>query len=446
MVSMWTLRLVLGILVGGITSSVGIELSGHHPGPWTPGSSPESPPTEPHEPPYRPPFPALPQSKPHETTNNYPVPPPPAVTYHPTESYHHVKTSEPEAHPPYHHAESHKPHPTLLPPLPPPPPPGPPSLDDALINAGCAKFLDFIKSDNDTWALYNSARVRTIFAPDDSSFDSNTTAARRLRRRDLTPAQQQAADLSADTALTDMSKLRLVPGAIVQTNDDSANLGGGTQVVVSEISDSGDVSISSGLGNRVSIKASDITYAGGLIQVTSGLFTPPQLLSLTALAGNDTTIFSSLLSSLRNNNLTRRQADTLDSTPRITVFIPTDAAFRSVGAIPGNAIAQVIAGHVVVSSGTTEPVGYLPALTNGQVLTTKGGGQLAIRVTDGTFYVGPARIEKPNLILPNGVAHVVDKVLSPIPIATAGAVPGASAGAHRHAFLVAGAVAAAMVI
>jgi hypothetical protein len=82
-----------------------------------------------------------------------------------------------------HHTytKSHKPYPTV------------PSLEDALINAGCSKFLAFIKSDDDTWALYNSARVRTVFAPDDASFDSNTTFRARLRlhRRELTPAEQQ---------------------------------------------------------------------------------------------------------------------------------------------------------------------------------------------------------------------------------------------------------------
>ena len=178
--------------------------------------------------------------------------------------------------PPKYHTPSYvsyaKPSHTYYPPTPShtygpkPHPPALPSLEDALIAAGCSKFLTFIQSDEEVWALYNSPRVQTVFAPDDSSFNTNLT----LRRRDeLTPAQLQQADLSADTQLTDLSTLRLVPGTVVTTNDNSANLLGSPQVVVSETDSTGAVKIASGLGALVALKNPDLAYAGGLIQVIS---------------------------------------------------------------------------------------------------------------------------------------------------------------------------------
>ena len=405
---MWPRPLVLALLLEVIASTVAADTGGHgHPGagPWATT--------------YAPVPPSVVKTKHHEPAYTAPAPaPPPVISYHYTKGYtpeytkehvpeytkEHTKEytkewKETKTYAPHTYTKSYKPHPT----------PTLPSLEDALINAGCVKFLNFIKSDDDTWALYNSPRVRTVFAPDDVSFDSNSTALRRLRRRELTPEQQQQADLSAETALTDLSALRVIPGTVVETNDNSANLLGSAQVVVSETDSTGSVKIASGLGDEVSLKTTDIAYSGGLIQVTDGLLTPPQLLSQTLLSNPSTSIFASLLSNLGKSNLTAHQAQAIDFTPRITVFIPTDDAIRTAGTVQPNQAAALIAGHEVVSS-LSQSVGYLPELKDGQVLKTEGGGSVTISVRNGDYFVGGAKIVQSNLILTNGVAHVVDKV------------------------------------
>jgi uncharacterized surface protein with fasciclin (FAS1) repeats len=60
-------------------------------------------------------------------------------------------------------------------------------------------------------------------------------------------------------------------------------------------------------------------------------------------------------------------------------------------------------------------VGYLPFLKNGATYTTQGGGNVTITVTgtvgkDAQYFVNNAKIVASNLILSNGVAHVVDQV------------------------------------
>lgn len=66
-----------------------------------------------------------------------------------------------------------------------------------------------------------------------------------------------------------------------------------------------------------------------------------------------------------------------------------------------------------------EDIGYLPNLKHGQTLKTKAGGELKVSVTstttpegaeDGDFYINGAKIVKANLVLDNGVAHIVEKV------------------------------------
>ncbi len=129
------------------------------------------------------------------------------------------------------------------------------------------------------------------------------------------------------------------------------------------------------------------------------LFTVPQPLTDTALLTGQST-FASLAKSANLSTL-------LDNTPSITVFIPSNQAFSAAGlSSSGPTTEQVLAGHVV----TGDEVGYLPNLSNGQVFTTSSGSSITVTVQGENYFVNGALITQPNLILPNGVAHVVNQV------------------------------------
>jgi Fasciclin domain len=57
-------------------------------------------------------------------------------------------------------------------------------------------------------------------------------------------------------------------------------------------------------------------------------------------------------------------------------------------------------------------VGYAPSLTN-TTLTTVSGGSVNITVTNGTVYVNSAKVIVPDVLVANGVVHVIDGVLNP---------------------------------
>ncbi|KAM7196206.1 FAS1 domain containing protein [Rhypophila sp. PSN 637] len=270
-----------------------------------------------------------------------------------------------------------------------------------------------------------------------------------LNKRDLSPADVQRADLAADTEQTNMSKLRRFPGSVSKTNDKSANLGGDSQVVVSDSrattvgqGSKNGVKISSGMGNLVNILVADFQYAKGFIQVIDGFFTIPQRLSKTASSTNSTTTFASLLAAQSSSSISRRQSNDstanndIDTTARITVFIPSNSAFSSfsedtIGTLSPTEIDKLLNAHVVIAK-EGEEIGYLPNLHDGQTLKAQSGADLKINVTttttsdgsvDGEYYVNGAKIVQANLVLENGVAHVVEKVLSaPPPVVTSGAI------------------------
>ncbi|OQU98255.1 Fasciclin domain-containing protein isoform 2 [Cladophialophora immunda] len=309
----------------------------------------------------------------------------------------------------------------------PSPSPSLPSLNDALIAAGAAKFAALIASDPVVSAAY-AAGVPTVFAPTDQYIGSGVNGTGLRKRATLTPAQQQQLLLHATQSQSEINGLRTPPGAVVPTKDTTANLKGSTQKVVSKPKNNTKttsskrwaptilprqdntssldtlVDIYSGLGDSVGILTADIPFAGGLIHTTDGLFTLPVALSATAQTTGQTTFVS--LASASN------QSSVLDATPLITVFIPTNQAFAAANISPASSgIPSILAGHVV-----QDFAGYLPSFGNGASFVTQSGTTVTVTVQGDDYFVNNAKIIASNLILENGVAHVIDTVLTP-PIA-----------------------------
>ncbi|KIW93501.1 uncharacterized protein Z519_06106 [Cladophialophora bantiana CBS 173.52] len=310
----------------------------------------------------------------------------------------------------------------------PSPSPSLPSLNDALIAAGAAKFAALIASDPVVSAAF-AANVPAVFAPTDQFIDSTVNITRFRKRATLTPAQQQQLLLHATQSQSEINGLRTPPGAVVPTKDTKANLKGSTQKVVSKPKNNTKttsskrwapfilprqdnsstvdtlVDIYSGLGDSVGVITADIPFDGGLIHTTDGLFTLPLNLSSTARTTGQTSFVS--LASASN------QSSILDTTPLITVFIPTNEAFAAANISPSSSgISSILAGHVV-----QDFAGYLPSLADGSSYVTQSGATITVTIQGDDYFINNAKIVSSNLILENGVAHVIDAVgshLSPL--------------------------------
>jgi len=101
---------------------------------------------------------------------------------------------------------------------------------------------------------------------------------------------------------------------------------------------------------------------------------------------------------MQSTNLT----NILDNTTGVTAFIPNNDAIAAAG---GSLSAATVNNHIVKGF-----VGALPDLVVGSTLTTAAGKGVQITVVNGDYYVGGAKIVQSNLILENGVAHVIDTV------------------------------------
>lgn len=133
------------------------------------------------------------------------------------------------------------------------------------------------------------------------------------------------------------------------------------------------------------------------------VLTIPRAASVTA----ETAEFTELVSALDATNLTA----TVDAAADVTVFIPTNPAFEAIADTTATLSVQQLSS--VLTLHVAPGVLYSPDIPMGQTpLPTLNGEQLKV-VNNGTIAVNQAKVVMPDVVLKNGVGHVIDSVLLP---------------------------------
>ncbi|CAA9966302.1 hypothetical protein CFE70_010172 [Pyrenophora teres f. teres 0-1] len=213
------------------------------------------------------------------------------------------------------------------------------------------------------------------------------------------------------TAITDDS----VFAPTLLTNTSYANVTGGQRVEVEK--EDNKVVIYSGTGANSTVTTADVRFSGGVIHIIDSVLSlpPPASDALTA----------SGLTSLRGALVAAKLVETVNTTPDVTIFAPNNDAFKNIGSALPNLTAEqvtsILTYHVVAGT-----VGYSAGLTNGTKLKTVNGAELTITIDDGKVFVNGARVVTTDVLIANGVVHVIDEVLNPnnATIATPGADEG----------------------
>lgn len=201
-----------------------------------------------------------------------------------------------------------------------------------------------------------------------------------------------------------------------------ANVTGGQ--VVQALASGSNVTFFSGLLQNSSVVNASIPFDQGTIHVIDRLLTLPPNISTTAVALNLTSAVGAIVAL----NLT----ETLENARDVTVFLPNNAAFQRIGGNLANLstedLTSILSYHVVAGS-----VLYSTDITNGSSVGTFGeGGNITATLEGSDVYINNARVIRPNVLVANGVIHVIDRVLNPanataavVPSATEEAFPGA---------------------
>lgn len=172
------------------------------------------------------------------------------------------------------------------------------------------------------------------------------------------------------------------------------------------------VVLTSSLGTRCTVLERDIAFQGGRIQIIDNLLIPPAPLRATTEAFQA----QSFLAALYAAGL----MPDVDTRHNVTVFAPQDVAMDLVGGSLEKinstaALARVMGYHIVPDQILTSA-----DLANGSMLTTlsHGGGNstspgLAVRQEGNNKFVNSAQIVQPDILIANGIMHLISDVLNP---------------------------------
>ncbi|KAF2727419.1 Fasciclin-domain-containing protein [Polyplosphaeria fusca] len=286
-------------------------------------------------------------------------------------------------------------------------------------NSELSNLTTFLSANPALLSVLSNATNITILAPNNEAFGMllNSSAGENLASDvGLVSALLSYHVLNGTYSASQITNMSAFVPTLL-TNETYSNVTGGQRVEAVMIGN--ETVFYSGLLQNATVSQADVNFTGGVIHILDRVLTLPESASDTATAAN----LTALRGALNASDL----LDAVDTTPDLTIFAPTNEAFQSIGSALANLsnddLANILTYHVVNSS---EPL-YSTDLSNGTSVQTLNGGNLTITIENGTVFVNAARIITPNILVANGVVHLIDNVLNPNN--TAAATPSATSGA-----------------
>jgi hypothetical protein len=188
-----------------------------------------------------------------------------------------------------------------------------------------------------------------------------------------------------------------------------ANVTGGQVVEIVGMNSTNGTAFTGLLSNSTIMSNGTSNFTGGVVHVIDHFLSIPSNITNTAVQLG----LRSAVGALQIAGL----ADTLDGLSDVTVFVPNNEAFQAVGGTLATEsqsdLTRILEYHVV--NGT---LGYSTMLSNGTNLTSLNDLGLTISIYKGSdgndeIFVNSAKVIVPNVLVANGVVHVIDGVLNP---------------------------------
>ncbi|KAK2592143.1 hypothetical protein QQS21_010151 [Conoideocrella luteorostrata] len=279
-------------------------------------------------------------------------------------------------------------------------------------NKDLSKFYDLIKKYPDILLQLPNYSGVTIAAPSNDAINNIPyTALNGLwdpENKDKTIPLLQYHILQGTVALASLTDGPTYFETTLLTSSAYTNVTTGQGVLINKQGEN--VIFSSGQGTRCTVVKSDIPFTGGLIQIVDNLLVPPTQVDKTAEAFQAKSFLGSLYAAKLLPDIAYRK--------NVTIFAPSDAAFKVVGGtlqgLNATQLARIMNYHII-----PDQVLNSKSLINGTNFSTVAKdasgspAQLTIRQDGNNKYANTAQIVQPDILLANGVMHVIGNVLNP---------------------------------
>jgi len=296
------------------------------------------------------------------------------------------------------------------------------SLSDALAsqNSSLSLLNSLLASRPDLLQSLNSTQNITVLAPNNNAlntFLNNSALVAQSSDPNIIDAILNYHVLQGVSYLSMFTNMTMFIPTLLN-NQTYSNVTGG-QRVESTSDSNGNITFISGMLSNSTLVTPNVNFTGGTIHIVDSVLTIPTNDTITALATDLTAFVGGLNLSGMTSNVT--------SSPDVTIFAPSNAAFEAIGSLAGNLSAQdlgnILDYHVVPGS-----IIYSTGFANG-TLRAANGEEIHVEVANnGDVFVNSAKITQPDVLVSNGVLHIVDNVLNP-QNTTAAPNPTATAGA-----------------
>ncbi|OAQ85033.1 fasciclin domain-containing protein [Purpureocillium lilacinum] len=282
-------------------------------------------------------------------------------------------------------------------------------------NKNLTKYYDLIKKYPDILLQLPSYQGVTIVAPSNKAFENipYTSLNGQWDPEDKakTVPLLQYHILQGNVSTKDLDTGPTVVRKTLLTDSKYTNVTSGQNVLINK--QPGDVVVfTTSMGTRCTLIEGDIAFQGGLIQVVDNLLIPPARIDKTSEAFKVSSFLGALYAAKLMPDLAYRK--------NVTIFAPQDEAFALVGGglekLDSQKLARVMGYHVVA-----DQVIVSSAFSNGTKLATlakangEGGAseKVTVRIAGNNKYVNSAQIVQPDILIANGILHLVSDVLNP---------------------------------
>ncbi len=177
----------------------------------------------------------------------------------------------------------------------------------------------------------------------------------------------------------------------------------------------------SGQSNRSPGIITDIAFSGGTVHVIDSLLVPPTSFPLTAeifdnaSEPNELTSFLGAIYYHPVNGTISSLAALLNTSSDITIFAPNNVALETVSSsltsLSQSDLTNLLQYHTIPGPAPWYSTNF--STTNSTTITTLAGQPLTISFSSNSLFVNSARLLTSDLLIENGVMHVLDNVLSP---------------------------------
>lgn len=190
------------------------------------------------------------------------------------------------------------------------------------------------------------------------------------------------------------------------TDEKFSTVTGGQRLILTK-QPGGEVVFTSGFATRGTVLVEDIKFDKGLVQVIDSVMRVPETLESTARSAyTDLTAFVGALYAADMIDELAKQKD-------VTIFAPRNAAFQqlagTLGKMDKDKLKRVLQYHIVPGNLT-----HVWELKNASSLATADkGNKLTVTRHTNFIYINSAEIIQSDILISNGLVHMIDNVLNP---------------------------------